>query len=142
MQDLTLSDGTVIPANTHITGTCSFSRRLKIKVSMLHYGNRMFATDLSVYDNDGTEGIYCPLAEETTKKNKKAKDIASGAVGAAGSVAGTLLTGNPFIGRVATSGISTITSSINNDGSISVNVSSGYEFYIYENVKEEKNGAR
>ena len=138
MQDLTLSDGTVIPANTHITGTCNFSKRLKINVKTLHYAGRMFPTDLSVYDNDGTEGIYCPLAEASERKSKKIKEVAGGVVSAVGSTAGTLLTGNPFIGRVATTGLSGITSSFNQDGSVSVNITAGYEFYIYENIKEEK----
>ena len=138
MQDLTLSDGTVIPTNTHITGTCNFGKRLRINVKTLHYAGRMFPTDLSVYDNDGTEGIYCPLAEASEKKSKKLKEVAGGVVSAVGSTAGTLLTGNPFIGRVATTGLSGITSSFNQDGSVSVNITAGYEFYIYENIKEEK----
>ena len=58
MEDLILSDGTVIPSGKHITGTCSLGRRMKINVNMLHYGDRMFPVDISVYDNDGTEGIY------------------------------------------------------------------------------------
>ena len=139
MQDLPLSDGMVIPANTHITGTCNFSRRLKIDVKMLHYGGRMFPTDLSVYDNDGTEGIYCPLVSSDDKKKKKLAQTAGQAVSAAGSIASSLLTGNPFLGSIASSGISAATSSIADDGTVSVNVSSGYEFYIYENVKEDKN---
>ena len=143
MQDLTLSNGTVIPANTHITGICHFSSRLKIDVKMLHYNGRMFATDISVYDNDGTEGIYCPSAESGKKKRKAAKDIASGAVSAVGGVAGTLLgsgVGGAMLGRMASSGIQSITSSINSDGSVSVKVTSGYEFYVFENV--EKDGYR
>lgn len=138
MQDLTLSDGTVIPANTHITGTCSFSKRLKIKVTTLHYAGKMFSTDLSAYDNDGTEGLYCPLAESSERAKKQAKKIASDAVSTAGSLAGTLLSGNALVGRMASSGISAATSSINSDGSLSVNVSSGYEFYIFENIKDDK----
>lgn len=140
MQDLTLSNGTVIPANTHITGTCSFSKRLKIDVAMLHYGGRMFPTDLSVYDNDGTEGIYCPLAGESERKGKKAAQVAGEVVSSAGTIAGTLLTGNPFMGRMATTGIQAATSSIASDGTVSVNVSAGYEFYVYENIKDDKNG--
>ena len=138
MQDLTLSDGTLIPANTHITGICTLGRRLKISVKTLHYGGRMFQTDLSVYDNDGTEGIYCPLAESAEKKSRKAKEVAGGVVSAIGSTAGTLLTGSPVVGRLAAPGIAGITSSLNSDGSVAVNITSGYEFYVYENVKEEK----
>ena len=142
MQDMTLSDGTTIPANTHITGTCSFSSRLKIDVKMLHYNGRMFPTDISVYDNDGTEGIYCPTVEDGKKKKNAVKQVAGGAISAAGTVAGTLLTGNPFIGRVASSGLQAATSSINSDGTVSVKVTSGYEFYVFENVKQDQNGKK
>lgn len=136
MQDMTLSDGSVIPANTHITGTCSIGRRMKINVTMLHYGGRMFPVDISVYDNDGTEGIYCPLVEEAGSGKRKAKKVAEGVVSSAGTIAGTLLTGNPILGSMASSGIRTATSSVGSDGTVSVNVSAGYEFYVYENVKD------
>ena len=137
MQDMTLADGTVIPANTHITGTVSIGRRMKINVTVLHYGGRMFPVDISVYDNDGTEGIYCPLVEESNSAKKKAKKVAGDVVQSAGSLAGTLITGNPFIGSMATSGLRSATSSIGSDGSVSVNVSSGYEFYVFENIKDK-----
>ena len=136
MQDMTLNDGTVIPANTHITGVCDFSKRLMINVKMLHYNGRMFPTDISVYDNDGMEGIYCPTVESSNKKAKKAKKVAGDAVSAIGSIAGGILTGNPFIGTVARSGLQAATSTINSDGTISVKVTSGYEFYVFQNVKK------
>lgn len=140
LQDMTLSDGTVIPANTHVTGTCSFSRRLKINITMLHYGGRMFPVDISAYDNDGTEGIYCPMAEESESKGKKAKEVAGEIISGAGSAIGTLVTGNPLVGGMATRGLSStlrsVTGSLNSDGSVSVNVSAGYEFFLFENDKE------
>lgn len=139
MQDLTLSDGTIIPANTHITGTCSMGKRLKINVSMLHYGGRMFPTDISVYDNDGTEGIYCPYVDTDNKKAKVAKNVANTALQTAGTVVGTLLTGNALIGRMATSGLTSATSSIGADGTVTVNVTAGYEFYVFENLKSSSN---
>lgn len=141
VQDLTLSDGTVIPANTHITGTCSFNRRLKIDVKMLHYGGRMFPCDLSIYDNDGTEGLYCPITTPDEKGKKTVKDVAGTALSAAGSIAGTILTGNPLLGSMASSSLMAATSSISSDGTVTINVSAGYEFYIYENVKDEKTTA-
>lgn len=141
MQDMTLSDGTTIPANTHITGICKFTRRLKINVTMLHYGGRMFPTDISVYDNDGTEGIYCPLAEQANKKEKKIKNAASDILSSAGGIAGTVFSGNPLLGSMmgsaASSAIRSATSSISNDGSITVNVSAGYQFYVFENLPDE-----
>lgn len=136
MQDMTLSDGTTIPANTHITGTCTISQRLKIDVTVLHYNGRMFPTDISAYDNDGMEGIYCPAVER--KGGKKAKDVAGGLVGGVASAVGTVMTGSPIIGSMAQRGISAATSSLNSDGTVSVSVSSGYEFYVYENIPKEK----
>ena len=140
MQDLVLSDGTVIPANTHITGTCSFEKRFKIEVKMLHFAGRMFPVDLSVYDNDGTEGLYCPVVEDKNSKEKKKalKNVTQGFVGAAGSVAGTLLTGNPVLGAVASRSLSSVSGSISEDGTMAINVVAGYEFYILENVKENE----
>ena len=141
MDDMTLADGTVIPASTHITGTCNIGRRMKINVTMLHYAGRMFPVDISVYDNDGTEGIYCPLVEESNKSKKVAKKVAQDAISTAGTLVGTVVTGNPFLGSLATNGIRTATSAIGSDGSVSVSVSSGYEFYVYENLKEEDEAA-
>jgi len=138
LQDLPLADGTVIPANTHIAGTCSFKKRLQIHVDMLHYNGRMFPVDISVYDNDGTEGLYCPLAISQKRKERAAKQAATGIASSVGSLAGTVLTGNPFLGSMAMSGLSAINGTINDDGNITVNVSSGYEFYVYENPKEDK----
>lgn len=137
MQDLPLADGTVIPANTHITGTCNYQKRFNIDVKMLHYAGKMFPVDISVYDNDGTEGLYCPIVDEG-KGKKAVKDVAGGVIGAAGQVAGSLLTGNPVLGMAASRSLSSITGSINTDGTMSVNVVAGYEFYVFENIKEDK----
>lgn len=135
MQDLRLSDGTMIPANTHITGTVDVGRRMRINVTMLHYGGKMFPTDLSVYDNDGTEGIYCPMVDSKSKTSAKrvAKDVATGAAG----VAATIFTGNIFASRGVTSVMNEATRNIDMNGTVTVNVASGYEFYIYENVREK-----
>ena len=137
MQDLRLSNGMIIPANTHITGMCSFSKRLKIDVSMINYNGRMFPVSLSVYDIDGTEGIYCPAVGDSEKTSKKAKEVISDVVSGTGQVMSSVLTGNPFAGRLVSSGIQQATSSIRDDGTVEVNVLAGYEFYIFENVPEE-----
>lgn len=141
MQDLVLSDGTTIPANTHITGTCSIGRRMKININMLHYGGKMFPTDINIYDNDGTEGIYCPMAAESAAKGKKAKRIAGQVVSGAAGIGGTIFSGgNPIagqmMGRAASSSVQQISASMSSDGVVSVDVSAGYEFYVYENVKD------
>ncbi len=141
MEDLVLSDGTVIPQNTHITGICSIGNRLRINISVLHYGGRMFPVDISVYDNDGTEGIYCAAAEKGRNASKKVKEVAGDMVSGVGSVVGLMVTGNPLVGSLASrglsSGVRTLSSAINEDGSVAIDVMAGYELYVYENVKDE-----
>ena len=137
MQDLRLSDGTVIPSNTHITGICSVGKRLEIKISTIQYGGRMFHSDLSVYDNDGTEGIYCPVIEKK-QSERAAKNVArSIGTGLASTVAG-LFTGNPLGARVAQQGINELSKVALEDGSVAINVVAGYEFYLFENLKNKK----
>lgn len=135
MQDLYLSDGKVIPSNTHITGICSVGKRLEIKVSTIQYGGRMYAVDLSIYDNDGTEGIYCPVIEQK-KAKKAAGNVAAQIVSGIASDAASLFTRSRTLGSAATTGIQEISSMTLRDGSVAINVSAGYEFYVFENVKE------
>lgn len=140
LQDLVLSDGTRIPANTHISGTCNLGKRLEINIKTLHYGNKMFPTDLNVYDNDGTEGIYCPIIEN--KMRQRGENVAEQAATSTGALISGAMS-RSYLGLAAsaltgigTAAVSEISRSIARDGSVSINVSSGYEFYIFENVKE------
>ena len=134
MEDLALSDGTVIPANTHIKGTCKMSSRLNIEVSAISYGGRIYYVNLNIYDNDGTEGIYCPVISES-KGVKAGKDIASTALSGVASTAATLFTRSATLGRVVRQGIGEISGSIDGHGNITVKVASGYEFYVFEEIK-------
>lgn len=142
MEDLTLADGMVIPANTHITGTCNFKGRLKINVSMLHYNGSMFPVDISVYDNDGTEGLYCPLAYSSKKKEKQLSQAAQTTLQSLGNIAGTVLMHNPFLGSMTGANLNAIAGSLGDDGVITINVTSGYEFYVYETVKKDGDANR
>jgi len=138
LEDLTLSDGMIIPSNTHITGYCSFKNRLKINVNMLHYNGRMFPVNISIYDNDGTEGLYCPLAISGKKKEKAVGQVANNTLQSIGNIAGSVLMNNPFLGSFTTSNLQAITGMIGDDGVITVNVTSGYEFYVYESPKKDE----
>lgn len=140
LDDFQLSNGAVIPANTHITGITDFEGRMKIDVRSLHFGGKMFSVDLSVYDNDGTEGIYCPVIVNNKKGKKKhaAEQTISGVMSGIASTASTFLTGNPFLGMSATSGLNSVTGLLRDDGSIEINISAGYEFYISENREKKK----
>lgn len=136
-EELHLKDGTVIPANTHITGICDVGDRLNIEISTINYGGRIFRTDMSVYDSDGTEGIYCPVIEQ--KKGRKAAGrIASQTASGVGSAAAALFARNPYAGMMASSGIQELSKITLSNGSVAVNIVSEYEFYIFENIKKKR----
>lgn len=96
----------------------------------------MYAVDLSIYDNDGTEGIYCPVIEQK-KAKKAAGNVAAQIVSGIASDAASLFTRSRTLGSAATTGIQEISSMTLRDGSVAINVSAGYEFYVFENVKEK-----
>lgn len=141
MQDLHLSDGTVIPTNTHIKGICEVTQRLKIKVTTINYGGKIYYTNLDIYDSDGTEGIYCPSVV-TSKAGKSAANIGKTAVSDVASLASTVMSSNPLLGRVAGSTIREISQQIDLNGNVSVNVSSGYEFFVFENLEANEKDNR
>ena len=136
-EELRLKDGIVIPANTHVTGICEVSDRLNIEISTINYGGRIYRTDMSVYDNDGTEGIYCPVIEQK-KGRKAAGKVAKQAASGVATAAATLFTGSAIVGRAASSGINELSRVTLANGSIAVNIVAEYEFYIFENVKKKK----
>jgi len=141
MQDLTLSSGTVIPANTHVSGTCTIGDRLSIRISTVTYSNRIHYVAIDAYDADGTEGIYCPVIVDS-KAQKAGKNVGR-EVGSVLSdiVGGVASTANQYLGTVARRGMSEITQSVGSDGTVEVNVSTGYVFYICENLEEDRRGA-
>lgn len=134
LEDLTLSDGTVIPANTHLSGTCSISDRFAISISSVRCNGRMFPTDLTAYDNDGVEGIYCPAVVKK-KGAKVGANVGLEAVSGIASGVTSAFTGNPLIGRMASTGLRELSQITFSDGSVGINLISGYEFYLFENLK-------
>lgn len=137
LQELLLSDGTRIPANTHIKGICEVKDRLNVRIKAINYSGKIYYTDISAYDNDGTEGIYCQTIV-SSKSKKIAKNMAKNAVSGAAGIAGTLF-GNALVGRVAQDGVNGVSQFLDDDGNLNVAIVSGYEFYVYENVKEKEN---
>ena len=140
LEDLTLADGVQLPANTHLTGTCSLGKRLNIHISMVHYAGKMLPVSLDAFDVEGTEGIYCPVTENKMKES--GQNVAGNGIAAVGSVASTVLGATAgyagrVLGQVGTAVVSEISRSISRDGTVSINVSSGYEFYIYEDLGKE-----
>lgn len=54
-------NGITIPVNSIITGTAQFNiDRLKITVSSINHNGQIIQVELSVYDNDGGEGLSVP----------------------------------------------------------------------------------
>ena len=53
-------------------------------------------------------------------------------------MATALFTGNSELGSIASSGLDEMTSEIGRDGSVSINIKAGYEFYVYEKPDEHK----
>lgn len=136
LEDLLLSDGTLIPANTHIKGTCEVGSRLNIKVSAISYGGKIYYVGLNSYDNDGTQGIYCPvIANEGMKK--KGQKVVGDAIRGVGSAVSTIVTRSPFTGQMLGSSLNNMTSMLNKDGTVTVNLVSGYEFFLYEDNSED-----
>lgn len=137
MQDLVLSSGTMIPANTHLTATVDFRRRLQLRITSIHYGSKMFRTDIVAYDNDGTEGIYCPYVE-TEKGNRSKKRVTGAVAGGAASAFLSAVSGNPYVARAIQSATQEVTSSISDEGATEINVVAGYVFYLQENIDKIK----
>lgn len=134
MQDLHLSDGTVIPSNTHVSGTCKVGGRLNIEITTINYGGRIYYVNLDIYDNDGTEGIYCPVIVQNQAANAKKRIGRQAASTAAQVLSGAV--GNRYTSALTASAMNNIVQTIDSNGNVSVSVSAGYEFYIFENVKK------
>jgi conjugative transposon TraM protein len=76
--------GTVIPANTILTGRAQISERLDVSITSIEYLGRIYATEIIVYDVDGQRGIAIPPSMEVNAL----KEIAANA----GTTAGTSIT--------------------------------------------------
>ena len=125
LEDLTV-DGVSIPANTHLSAICKIGDRLELSVRSLELGGRIVPLSLEAYDGDGLPGIYCPETS-AAKNSRKASDDAISTAGRTfgglvGDIANTVIRTGATIAKSAT-------------GEVSVNVVSGYEFYL---VKVEK----
>lgn len=135
MEDLVLSNGVVIPANTHIMGTCNMDGRMKVTVATVRFADKIFQCPLTVFDNDGVEGIYCPVFDKTNAK-KAGLEVGSEVASGVASGIATVFGGRLF-GRAAQQGVSSISSIALSDGSVAINIVSGYEFYLCEEIKQE-----
>ena len=120
-------DGILIPANSHITATCSLKDRLMVSVSSIEMNGRIHSLDMDGYDTDGALGIYCPGVNGSAAKTARddALTIGQSAIrGSIGSIASSVLRTGASIVRSAS------------NGETSVSVPAGYEFYIMKSARK------
>ncbi len=125
LEDLVIN-GVHIPQNTHLQGVCTISDRMEVSITSLDMGGRILALDFEAYDTDGQKGIYC------SDLNTDAKQVADEGLNIISSRLGSRLgsTGR----EIASMGASIVR---NKSGEVSVNIPSGYRFYIMERNNEK-----
>lgn len=113
--------GVRIPANTHLAAICKIGDRLELQVRSLEMNGRIIPLALDAYDTDGLQGIYCPETSAAKNRQRASQDAISTAGttfgGLVGDLASTVIRTGATIAKSAT-------------GEVSVNVVSGYEFYL------------
>lgn len=119
-------NGVRIPANSHLNAICKIGNRLELNVKSVEMNGKIIPLNLCAYDTDGLKGIYCP----ETSSNKNAKKAENDALSASGATFGGLV--GDIANTIIRTGVNIARSS---SGEVSVNVSSGYEFFL---VKYER----
>lgn len=119
-------NGVRIPANAHLNAICKIGNRLELNVKSVEMNGKIIPLNLCAYDTDGLKGIYCP----ETSSNKNAKKAENDALSASGATFGGLV--GDIANTIIRTGVNIARSS---SGEVSVNVSSGYEFFL---VKSER----
>lgn len=119
-------NGIRIPANSHLSAICKIGNRLELNVKSVEMNGKIIPVNLCAYDTDGLKGIYCP----ETSSNKNAKKAENDALSASGATFGGLV--GDIANTIIRTGVNIARSS---SGEVSVNVTSGYEFFL---VKSER----
>ncbi len=123
LEDLVIGN-THIPQNTHLQGVCKISDRMELSLTSLDMGGRILTFHFEAYDTDGQKGIYC------SDLSSEAQEITNKGIGLGSSALNRRLTGTAR--EIANIGASIVR---NNAGEVSVNIPSGYTFYIIEEKK-------
>lgn len=125
LEDLTI-DGLFVPANSHLSATCTIGDRLSMRISSIEQKGHIYGLSMDAYDIDGGLGIYCPETGTTrnnsTIKNSAVTAASAGIGGMVGRVAGTIVNTGASLVR-------------NSSGDVTVSITSGYEFYIMKTKK-------
>ncbi len=114
-------NGIRIPANSHLSAICKIGNRLELNVKSVEMNGKIIPVNLCAYDTDGLKGIYCP----ETSSNKNAKKAENDALSASGATFGGLV--GDIANTIIRTGVNIARSS---SGEVSVNVASGYEFFL------------
>lgn len=124
LEDLRV-DGSVIPANSHLTALCTIGDRLQLEVASLQVNGSIIRAGYRAYDSDGMEGLYCPDTE--TSMERAARSSQGSVISAGGSALSQALTGLLSAGVNAGTGV--VARAASRDGQ-TVQVSAGYRFYL------------
>ena len=118
LEDIRIN-GTIIPKNTHLMGTCRLSNRLEVSFESIEIGGRILPLGYEAYDMDGSKGIYCPdVANVGKTARERGTDIARSSL-------------SSRLGRVAQDVVSTgVSIARSSSGEATVTVPSGYSFFI------------
>ena len=119
------TDGVLIPRNTHLSAVCEIGDRLRISVTNIEIGGKIYNLDYVAFDNDGAEGLYCPESNAGRKANQAGQSAGQAAISAVtGLVAATA---GSMAGNAARIGAEAVRGS---GGNVTANISSGYTFYL------------
>lgn len=120
-----VTDGVLIPRNTHLSAVCEIGDRLRISVTNIEIGGKIYNLDYVAFDNDGAEGLYCPESNAGRKANQAGQSAGQAAISAVtGLVAATA---GSMAGNAARIGAEAVRGS---GGNVTANISSGYTFYL------------
>lgn len=120
----------VIPANSHLTATCSLGDRLSLEVTSLQVNGHLVPSSYVAYDSDGLEGLYCPDTE--TSLEKASKGTRSTLISSGGSALSQSLSG--LLGVGINAGTNAVSQAASTQSSY-VQVTSGYQFYLLKNER-------
>ncbi len=136
LEDMAVN-GILIPRNTHLSATCTIGERLEIRVSNIEINGKIYALNYVAFDNDGSEGLYCP-STEGNKTSNQAKNNAGSAATSALSSAGTLVgaaLGSSVLGSLAGGMASVGAQAVTGrGGNVTAEVNSGYVFYLLKEL--------
>jgi hypothetical protein len=106
-------------------------------VSNIEINGKIYALNYVAFDNDGSEGLYCP-STEGNKTSNQAKNNAGSAATSALSSAGTLVgaaLGSSVLGSLAGGMASVGAQAVTGrGGNVTAEVNSGYVFYLLKEL--------